>query len=510
MVTQGRQSVAPRPGAAGFESRRLGVGAVAQVLGVPRLTVWWWVKTDKLPVMNTDGEAPWWSPAQVYQWALAHPRLKLSGRVPLRHWPTASTAAQYLGATDLDEAIATQWRTSAGVVSVLWPLANGLQRSLKDWAAEVAPRGDGAVILVTNMFFRGPDIDGFLPGKPDDGEYSTIWATLARVLGTAVPYWPAALRQPDLIHAWHPGAEPVTALARSSIDSGPLLQLAATYPHDDNRALVLTNLAQKINHDAYRAADFAVQRLTESELMDPEHLTIAAVPLEVPDADSDDISSVARRAAWRDIQARSDRLATTVMRLYAFVDGGTDLAAGAVHQINPGESPWARQWAARLQPCGRTAAHNMLHDDPETEALIDPETDAAVVRKDNGTLVAAIPQRLPARTPLKEIILHGPIWIRTADDTLWPAPRDSYFGLSWGYEGSGPGALALLVDHLLDDITSPGPADINGAPAGLERLTATPLPAGAVLSRDDLQAARENNFLPFFTSDDEDQDEDDR
>jgi hypothetical protein len=470
------------------------------------------MKTGMLPVRHTHGDTPWWSPAEAYQWALAHPRLRLSGRVPLRHWPAASSPTQYLGAVDLDEAVATRWRATAGIVSVLWPLADGVQHSLKDWAAEVSPGGDGAVILVTSMFFRGPDIDGFLPGKPDDGEYPTIWAALARVLGAAVPYWPATLRQRDLIHAWQPGAEPVTALARSSIDSGPLLQLAATYPHGDNRALVLTNLAQKINHDAYRGAEFAVQRLTETELVEPEHLAIAAVPLEVPDADRDDISPVARRAAWRDIQARTDRLATTVMRLYSFVDGGSDLAAGSAYQINPGESPWALHWADRLQPCARTAAHNMLHDDPDSEALIDPETDAAVVRKHNGILVAAIPQRLPARAPLKELILHGPIWVRTADDTLWPAPRDSYFGLSWGYDGSGPGALALLIDHLLDDITSLGPADVNGAPPGLERLTATRLRAGTVLSRDDLLAARDNNFLPIFTTEDEpdEQDEDDR
>ncbi|MFC4065060.1 helix-turn-helix transcriptional regulator [Actinoplanes subglobosus] len=508
MTTQRHQSIALRPGMAGFESRRLGLGAVAQLLGVPRLTVWWWVKTNKLPLMNTDAEAYWWwSPTQVYRWALEHPQLKLSGRVPLRYWPSAASAAQYLGTADLSRAVATRWRTPAGVVSVLWPLADGHQRSLKSWAAEVSPHGDGAVILVTNMFFRGPDIDGFLPGKPDDGDYSTIWAQLARVLGIAVPYWPAALRQPELIHAWQPGAAPVTAFARSSIDSGPLLQLAATYPPDDNRALVLINLAQKINHDAYRAADFAVQRLTESEHLEPDHLTMAAMPLEVPSADSDDINPVARRAAWRDVQARTDRLASAVMQLYAFVDGGTDLAASAAYQIDSSESSWAQEWAARLLPCARTAAHNMLHDHPETDALADPETDAAVVRKENGTLIAAIPQRLPAQAPLKEMIFDGPVWIRTADGIIWPAPRDSYYGLSWGYDGSGPGALALLIDQLLDDINSPGAADINGAPIGLEKLTSTALPAGTVLSRDDLQAAREDRFFPVFTTDDEEEDD---
>jgi hypothetical protein len=392
----------------------------------------------------------------------------------------------------------------------VWPLTDGRQRRLKVWAAEVAPRGDGAVVLVTNMFFRGPDIDGFLPGKPHDGEYSLVWADLGRVLGRAVPYWPAALRQRELIHAWQPGAEPVTALARTSIDSGPLLQLAATYPAGDNRAVVLTNEAQKINYDAYRAADFAVQLLTDSSGHEPEDLVIAAVPLDVPRADSEDINAVLRRAAWHDIQARSDRLATRVLQLYAFINGGTDLTASAAYQIDPGESPFAHEWTTRLQPCGRTAAHNLLQDDPETEALTDPETDAAVVRKHDGSLIAAIPQRLPARAPLHQVILDGPVWIRTDDGTIWPAPRDSSFGLSWGYGGSGPGTLALLIYRLLDDINCAGAADINGAPDGLEKLTTTPLPAGTVLSREDLLAASENRWMPVFTTDDEDEDEDDR
>jgi hypothetical protein len=504
MTTQRRRSTAARLGLAADESRRLGIGAVAQLLGVPRLTVWWWVKTDQLPVTAADTEVPWWTTRQVYHWALAHPRLRLSGRVPLTYWPKATTPADYLGAIDLDEAVATRWQSPTGIVSVVWPVADGRQRRLKSWATQVASRGSGAVVLVTNMFFRGPDIEGFLPGRSHGGEYSIIWADLTRVLGSAAPYWPAALRQRELIHAWQPGTETVTALARTSIDSGPLLQLAATYPPDASPAVVLTNLAQKINHDAYRAADFAVQHLTDSSDHDPEDLLIAAVPLDVPPADSDDINAVLRRDAWHDIQARSDRLATEVLHLYAFVNGGTDLAAGAAYQIDPADSTFAQEWSARLQPCSRTAAHNLLEDDPDTEALTDPETDAAVIRKRDGSMIAAIPQRLPARAPLQQLILDGPIWIRTADSTLWPAPRDSYLGLSWGYGGSGPGTLALLIHHLLDDINSAGAADINGAPEGLEKLTTTPLPVGTVLSREDLLSARENHWMPVFTTDDED------
>ncbi|KUL40535.1 hypothetical protein ADL15_07070 [Actinoplanes awajinensis subsp. mycoplanecinus] len=458
--------------------------------------------TDTLPVMN-DGN--WWSPQQLYTWALNQPKLRLTGRVPLDHWPAAKRAATYAGTVDLDKATATCWQTPTGTVALIWPTSDDRRGSLKKWAHDLFPRGEGAAILVTGMFYLGPDIDGFLPGRPQDGRYSPVWADVARVLGASVPYWAPALRDPDLIRTWKPGALPVTALARGSIDSAPLLQLAATYPRDDMHSIVLTNLAQQINQMAHNQAEFALDILGENRGLDPEHLIVAARPLDVPAATSDDIDAVVRKAAWHDIQARSDALASSATMLYQFVDGGTDLANSSAVQVDPSTSAHAQEWARRLRPCQRTAAHNVLHDDSTTESLTDPETDAPVIREHDQTLVAAVPQALPARAPLAELILDDPIWIRTADGTIWPAPRDSYYGLSWGYHGSGPGSLALLIDRLLDDINTRAADDINGASDGLERLTATPLPEGTVLSREDLEAAREGRWIPVFTTDDEDE-----
>lgn len=53
-----------------------------------------------------------------------------------------------------------------------------------------------------------------------------------------------------------------------------------------------------------------------------------------------------------------------------------------------------------------------------------------VVRKADGLLTATIPQRLPNFGPLAEVIVDRPIWVRTADGVLYPAPKDSYWGLS--------------------------------------------------------------------------------
>lgn len=44
-----------------------------------------------------------------------------------------------------------------------------------------------------------------------------------------------------------------------------------------------------------------------------------------------------------------------------------------------------------------------------------------MIRDGHGDLLAAIPQRLPATSPLAELILDHPIWVRTEDSTLYPA-----------------------------------------------------------------------------------------
>ncbi|MGH3826839.1 MAG: hypothetical protein ACRDQX_06660 [Pseudonocardiaceae bacterium] len=114
-----------------------------------------------------------------------------------------------------------------------------------------------------------------------------------------------------------------------------------------------------------------------------------------------------------------------------------------------------------------------------------------MVRQLDGLFLAAIPQWLATFSPLAEVILDSPIWVRTEDGTLYPAPKDRYYGLSWGYGGSGPGSLALLISRLLADITARGSDGAHGAPQGLEELTQAKGPPGTVLTRAQLEAARD-------------------
>jgi hypothetical protein len=490
--------------------RRLGLGAVGQLLGVPRLTVWWWWKQGGLHPSGEQDDQPWWYEVDVYAWALTQKRRILAGRVPVTAWPAARQPARYLDPVDLDGAIAQRWVTGSGVLVLVWPRPWAPHREPGHWARQLDGDAHRAVVVVRPSFDRGPELQAVLPGLLDRDAYSPRWAQLAQVLGQPVPYWPWALREDRLIRAWRPGAGTVTAMAVPSLDTSTLLQTAAGYTEGHPANRVLVNLARLAHQQAAASVASDLRLLDQMKPADDPAtvLTVAARPLEVPDTSLDDVETVQRRAGWLELLARTDVAAARCVSAVADWNGGTDLPFGHPLRLDPDATRWGKEWARRLQPVERTAAFQLFGDDLDGETLIDPETDAPVIREPNGTLSMAVPQRLPAQTPLAELILSGPIWIRTTDGTLYPAPRITGFGITWGYaNGHGPDILALLVDALLDDVTAKAPADIKGAPAGLEKLFARRLPKGTLLTRAHLDAAR-RGVPPILPVPDDDTDED--
>jgi hypothetical protein len=75
---------------------------------------------------------------------------------------------------------------------------------------------------------------------------------------------------------------------------------------------------------------------------------------------------------------------------------------------------------------------------------------------------------------------------------LYLAPKHHSYGLTWGYSGTGPSVLARLIHKMLDDTTTDLPDPLRGAPPGLRKLTALDWPAGTVLTRALLEAARDD------------------
>jgi hypothetical protein len=70
-------------------------------------------------------------------------------------------------------------------------------------------------------------------------------------------------------------------------------------------------------------------------------------------------------------------------------------------------------------------------------------------------------------------------------------------GNSWGYIGTGPRLLAMLIQRLLGDITARAPTVAPGvrAAGGLEDLTVQPWPRGTVFTRQQLVDARDGKPL---------------
>jgi hypothetical protein len=109
--------------------------------------------------------------------------------------------------------------------------------------------------------------------------------------------------------------------------------------------------------------------------------------------------------------------------------------------------------------------------------------------RDDGTYQFAAPERLPERQPLQEVILGRDcaVWIRTAYEQLYPEPCRLGGSISYVYSGSGPDALAILLDRLMDDINAPAPARRDSDPAeGLIELTETDWPVGTMITRTQL------------------------
>jgi hypothetical protein len=441
-----------------------------------------------------------WREADVFEWAAALGQ-PLAAVAPLRHWPVAHEPAEFLGAVRAPQRygrddVVLRWATASGTVGVVWRPDHASMLRFDD----VDPVSADALVNVDADFGAfGPWLRSRTRGR--GGEDVVSWPQLANILGQPVPYWPYVLRDPDLIEAWNPGAPVVIAPAQTDLDVGPLLRMAAMFEPEHATHQTLTNLVRvtqdRATRDAVDDLESAASSTRRWTAREPRPILIdAARPLVIGelDADEDDVNATVRRIGWMELLGRTDTLSWTCVRQVLAWDGGRHFPFSSPQEVDP-TTPEGREWIGRLEPTkARTAAFACMDNSDIGKALVDPLTDAPVIRKSDGQVLTVVPQRLPATSPLSEVILNGPIWIRTADGTVYPAPR-LRTGLTWGYDGTGPAVLASLIHRLLDDINAAAVDYSPGSPAGLERLTTLEWPIGVVLPRELLEAAREGR--PF-------------
>jgi predicted DNA-binding transcriptional regulator AlpA len=473
------------------DSGRLGTADIARLLGVSRPRVWQLRQQPGFPKpAGEEGGREYWYESTILRWAAGAGRT-MARRAPLLYRPAASEhAARYEGSTVIAGYMVLSWDSSLGRVCLLYP-PPGHAWTPAERLVELVPGAAVAVMVRFDYDPWGPNLEAVDLDAPER-RYKPRWTDLARILGAPAPWWPFELRKPDEMLRWAPGHPPVVTQAVPDPDTGPLVQQAFE-ESDISTKTTLQHLARTIQQRATESAVAAIDLI--DTLADREAIALAATPAPTLPPDDEEPPEHVRRDGWTQILRRGDTMAARCVAIALAWDGGRDLPFATLTEIHPALDPLAAEWVQTLVPTKRTAEFALFDERGTVRTLRDPATDLPATEDDEGVIRAAVPQFLPALTPLAEVILgeEEVVWIRTQDRRLYIAPEQPGAGVSWGYTGSGPHTLAELLDRLLDDINAPAPAINSGrrVPAGLLAGTTGGWETGAVLTRAELLAARD-------------------
>ncbi|MEE1751918.1 hypothetical protein [Streptomyces sp. SP18CS02] len=415
---------------------------------------------------RTEGMTMWSGHAFGRWLAAEHP--DLAGEGPLLLRPAAPAGPRYLGGSfgvaEDDTAVHGEhftglWRTDEGVVAVVYPSygATTAARALLD----VREDTDTLVVVDHAYGLDGPElraVDRVRPGF----EYHPSWAELSAHLGTRVPWWPSCLRREEHLTAWVPGDDPLPVEVVTFPSWEPLYTLARQEPEGSPVRHACFTIGHRIRAGAAHGA------LEEMEFLrvHAEDAVASMVFPAVPETTDPGLAEVATDdvvgAGLAELCARTDDLAVECLEQVSGWSGAESLPYGGTFDVvRTDVTRAAAEWINRLRPVPPTALHRVWEEAYDTVGtFVDPATGSPVVavkgkflHRDTReiTYIGRAPKRLPAGSVLKEVILDDPIWVRTGDGVLYPAPAMDAPGLSWGYHGSGPLTLAQCVGRLLDD-----------------------------------------------------------
>ncbi|MET9314332.1 helix-turn-helix domain-containing protein [Kribbella sp. NPDC003505] len=481
---------------------RVFMADVARVLGVSRPRVWQLRKRDDFPEpAGRDGGRDYYYETAILRWAAQAGR-DLQGRAPLLFQrPDDGRVSRFENALVSSGNTVLIWDTSLGRLGLIYPsyAVSGLpDQRLVRRVLDDTRQLDAAVVVRDGYDAYGPELIAVDTQTPDR-EYSPNWEDLAEIFGSPVPWWPTALRKPKEVIRWRPGAKQVTSAPLNDVDVDVFSNAALDEPADSPIARTLTAFTREMRRGSRRLCEHDVALVSECLAYQNGHLQIAAMPIQADDTEAE-VPEVVRRAAWIEMLKRTDMTAHDCVREMIAWNGGADFPYAAITSINPHEDKSAAEWVRSLEPGDSEMAAYALFDDADQALahLVDPRTDVPVVQFDDEDqpYKVAAPIRLPARSALIEIILgaNNNIWIRTEDGELYPAPHRWGAGLSYGYSGGGPSNLAILIEHLLDDIAAAAPVGNEEFNRDLLALIARDWPEGTVLTRTQLTSALKGNL----------------
>ena len=429
-----------------------------------------------------------------------------------------SEPARFSGSRTFGDFVLLNWETEYGTIGWAHPIhtahtsAVSLSRAMYEHLWDHMDKA--YTTLVTPLLLVNPDgspelraVDLYPDGRMSE-EYEPTWHDLADLLGSPVPWFHFALRDENTITDWKPGDPPAIVPAQDAgLRTGPLLELAADEPDGSPAAAVCLWLFRNLRRLDAAAAErdiSAIRAAAEDPDSDCAYVRIAAVPAPVARPADDALGEMTRRAGWAQITERRDVLAESVAQVVLQWDGGSSWPAADVAEFDPVSSPAAAEWTERLRPAPvgqpptvleRRLLANVRSIDQGVLLYDDASGCSAVRRTDHlgkVTVFASVAQRISTVAPLSAVTLGvHTVWVHTEDGGIWIAPELPGHGLSWGYSGGGPVALAELLGNLLDDITSPAVSRKTEPDDGLFSLVVnTPKDSVTTYTRAQLLAAR--------------------
>jgi len=391
------------------------------------------------------------------------------------------------------------WTAEAGRVCVLYP-CDELTPRVPDFHCLISELDPVLIAAESNKAgLYGPRL---LCVDAEDTQHSYLadWRELALVLGQDVPWWPHALRRPQEMVRWRPGAEMAVYETATTEDVAALLKLADSEPPGSPARLAVLALAAHRRRQAINGAEAEFASVGRARRR-PTGMTMAARPFKRGDDAYREVPEDVLRVGWGQILDREDELAWMCVQQANQMYGGDVFPYGGSFSVSRPDAPAAAEWIRRLVATVPTAAAAAFGESQITEVFTDPVTGLPAVAMPNHYLAGTSPiayrgfaaRRLPTKSPLAELILDEVIWIRTRDGVLYPAPRRPDTQLGFGYDGTGSLALAVLIDKLLDDIGAEAPDVMQDtASIGLQHGVYGHWPAGAVLGRTQLLLARQS------------------
>ena len=471
------------------------------------------------------GGATKWPVYEFVRWLAAH-HPALAQHTPHLLRPAGKVVSQYYGGTYAEgmsngfrhEYFAGHWLTGYGRLAIVYPCGTAFGSGT---VLDHLPQAATVVVVRHALSLHGlPGLEAVDRARPHL-VYKPRWSEVAAHIGSPVPWWPSELRRKEHLTRWLPSHEPTAVEVVTWPNWEPLYDMALREGKNTPVRIACFSIGHEIRSRAVEEADHEITHmnnleepegppaLTARQAAERACMVIPAFPDRNDPGQAETGSEEVIREGIAQLCQRTDDLAVECLRCIKLWTDRYMPFGGAFSVIPASATAAGREWIRRLKETSPTAIHWAWSSDRNkiTGTLVDPVTGSPVVTEkgrymfhptDEVSFHSYAPRQLPPGSQIKEVILDEPVWVRTQDGTLYPAPVMGTPGVSWGYSGTGPRTLAILIGRLLDDgsahALTRGYGGVSNAEPKLEEFLRLKHPRGTRLSRRLLENVRKSGL----------------